>query len=423
MIAEPATGIRNMIVTQRLTGIAEPIRPPRISAQHRLLPYDMHEAVGNAILAAVHLNEGRSREAVVSKEEEVHFWIELTSQEALSASRIDELWVVVRRFTRADPLMRRKLKASETESGQKKLKDRRVAIVTTSRLVIATLDGNLVWQRPLENIVDTQVSLENKDQLMLGVRNASRENRNQYVATVWMRLHCGNEISRDQLSVAIKNATASKKRLLPTSGAVSYSLFLGAIDPVLDEEAHAGVVDEEALAAGTRGSSMNKLHRDESSKSLTESHASSVGSDRDHEPALDPLLILERVRHAHDKEIRLGVNPNAHRNITMIFANALDCKLKLKEYRLISGSWIRRPRQEMSPSAVEVIDVSSPAGLSQDIRGYFTYEMIEPAKPKEGELGDTMEENIEQDLAQLQLDDNDFGLREGHQMWKNQAQG
>ncbi|KAA8494978.1 putative vacuolar protein sorting-associated protein 13A [Porphyridium purpureum] len=350
MIAEPAVGIRNMIVTQRLTDIAEPLRPPRIARGNRLRPYDFRDSLGDAILNAA----GRSESNRVGYEahsiqdrETVLFWLELTSASS-SSSRAEETWLIVRRFTRADPLLRRKLKNNEVNV--KRAEKSRVALVTTLRLVVATLDGDLVWSCPLENISNTHVSAENKDYLMLGVRNASSP------STSWQRLFCGSQKARDELQQAIRYASESKKSLIPSSGASASSILLGALeieDFPRDGEEGIGAADGVSLSPSSRNESGLLAHVNVQNQPSAAELLASL------DPGIDAIIASHHGWFDHER--------------TCVFhiANDLPETLIVSELVLHSGRWAEAPLERLLAHHKMVFVAQGADSIVSDVRGSF----------------------------------------------------
>ncbi|OSX77568.1 hypothetical protein BU14_0143s0004 [Porphyra umbilicalis] len=225
LIAEPAAGVRSMVADAdaRKAGVptaAVVLRPPRafIGANKRLASYDLRFAVGAATLAAVVRTEGRA-----FVQEDLVDWVELSVHvHHHSRSGVDALWKAVRHSTRFMPGSRRSSSAapggsssspsrgeegSPTRDGQEVRRSRsgkgrerpektRVALLTSARLLIATLDGALLAEFALPDIADAQVRADAEADVLLGLTGRGEAGR---PPQSWQRINCESRWSRDEL--------------------------------------------------------------------------------------------------------------------------------------------------------------------------------------------------------------------------------
>ena len=202
LIAEPAAGFRSMMVSHRSQSIAEPARPPRAfrgSSANQMATYNIETALGQAILDAINRSENNV------SDERLLAWTHLVgiSSSATNDEVISFLWALMRRSTRSSNLQSKYL--LDAHGNPQRAEKMRAGLVTSKRVIISSLDGHILWEHPLRDVVDTQVSLEAKDFLMIGVRPVGHNSR-AVIAPTWKKIHCGSMLCRDELNSAIKKA-------------------------------------------------------------------------------------------------------------------------------------------------------------------------------------------------------------------------
>lgn len=224
LIAEPAAGVRSMVADAdaRKAGVpvaAAVLRPPRVfsGSNKRLVSYGLRPGVGAAVLAAVARTEGRA-----FVQEDLVDWVELSNRPSHNShAGVEAMWNTVRHATRFMPGSRRGISAGRStlpsSSAEKaslaagpplerrgsragKGRDRpdkiRVGLLTSARLLIATLDGVLVAEYALADIADAQVRAEYETDLLLSVGRRGDATRTSHL---WQRVECGSREARDEL--------------------------------------------------------------------------------------------------------------------------------------------------------------------------------------------------------------------------------
>ena len=78
-------------------------------------------------------------------------------------------WALMRRSTQQTSNFQSKY-LLDAQGNPQRAEKMRAGLITSKRLVITSLDGHVLWEYPIVDIVDAHVSLEARDHLMVGVR-------------------------------------------------------------------------------------------------------------------------------------------------------------------------------------------------------------------------------------------------------------
>jgi hypothetical protein len=139
--------------------------------------------------------------------EELRAWTPLVAvpDGTVTSDLVTFLWALHRRSA---PSSKYRSKAVLDGRGEPQRADRmRCALVTQLRLIISSMDGRVIWEIPLRDIVDTQVPRDTTDSLLIGVHP-----RIDYAIGVppssWEKIVCGSPSRRDELNEAIKKGIA-----------------------------------------------------------------------------------------------------------------------------------------------------------------------------------------------------------------------
>lgn len=207
LIAEPAAGFRSMMVSERSQDAAEPVRPPRAFwgvNSDRMTSYDLRASLGRAILEVVNRTEN------TSSGERLLAWTHLVPVHSTATDEdvIAFLWALLRRSTRSSYFQSKYL--LDAQGNPQRAEKMRAGLITTERLIVTSLDGHVIWEYPLVDIADTQVSVGAKDYLLVGVRPIGH--RSESVApTGWQKIHCGSMAARNDLNASLRKALLDLK--------------------------------------------------------------------------------------------------------------------------------------------------------------------------------------------------------------------
>lgn len=186
LVAEPAAGLSRQIADGERSGkledaaVAVPERPPRSfkGRNQRLERYDRRMAVGVFIYETVQIASG------VTFRSELEHWVELSDRPDRGDAN-SELWVwhVAQTFSRSMGSSKKSLRAetrNRRRSGGSSLLDIRpekirVALLSASALVIATLDCKLVNVVPLWPNCEYQIAVNAKEVLLQATSKAPAE--------------------------------------------------------------------------------------------------------------------------------------------------------------------------------------------------------------------------------------------------------
>jgi Vacuolar-sorting-associated 13 protein C-terminal/SHR-binding domain of vacuolar-sorting associated protein 13 len=213
LLGEPAVGFRSMMTTSN-RAFAEPFRPARAFwglSSKRLVSYDENAALGQAILSAI----GSIEETRLHVDEQLVAWTPLVTvaDNTPDCDLISFLWCLHRRSSPSSHGLPKAV--MDGHGNPQRAEKMRCALVTQLRLIVASLDGHVLWEHRLSDVIDTKVSLEpnSSDCLMIGIkrfrpRDSRSGNAGTTVApTTWEKILCGSPARRDVLKAAIRKAT------------------------------------------------------------------------------------------------------------------------------------------------------------------------------------------------------------------------
>lgn len=186
LVAEPVAGFSKIGDVDKGRDLhTAPERPPRAfrGKNRRLEIYDRRYAVGVCLYRAVQLVSG------VSYDAELIDWVELSDRTDRNSQDADGwIWFVVQKYCRSMPGAKKQGQQDMRSAARVDSKGRtydtreektRVALLTMSNIVIATLDCKLVTSIPLWNDAKYEMRDDGKDLLLrtvvLGNGNASQE--------------------------------------------------------------------------------------------------------------------------------------------------------------------------------------------------------------------------------------------------------
>eukprot|EP00178_Gracilaria_changii_P005588 TRINITY_DN1932_c0_g1_i1.p1 TRINITY_DN1932_c0_g1~~TRINITY_DN1932_c0_g1_i1.p1 ORF type:complete len:4003 (-),score=421.76 TRINITY_DN1932_c0_g1_i1:2311-14319(-) len=380
LIAEPAAGFRNMMVSERSHKAAEPVRPPRAFSGpqgDRMISYNLRSALGQAILRAVNRNENSSTE------ENLKAWTYLVAvhHSATSDDVVLFLWHLLRRSTRSTHNAKYLMDA---EGNPQKAEKLRASLITSKRLIITSLDGHILWEHPLIDIIDFHVSLDASDYLMVGVRPAGTKT---VVAPTWKRLRCGSMAARDELNGLLRKAMVElraetdfmlRHQKIP-GGSNRDGTALREIRREHRRDKSVEMVDMSFIESeGENMQELKRIHHDASNdgrrgvfgdmKVPGRSSDSSGGVKSD-----DDKTILKFVNNA-----MIAVpsrRPTVARSIRMIIANYSYASLRLMSASLHSGQWVEEPSKAVLARSVSQLEVDGTTNRVADISGRIEYQV------------------------------------------------
>lgn len=399
LIAEPAAGFRSMMVSDRKRECAEPVRPPRAfwgAHGDQMSSYDLRAALGHAILEAVTGTENTTEpERMVS-------WTHLVAvhHSANEDQVIAFLWALMRRSTRSSHFQTKYL--LDAQGNPQRAEKMRAGLISMKRLIITSLDGHVLWEYPLADIVDTQVPLEAKDYLLVGVRPVGYSSRGA-VAPHWKKIHCGSTSARDELNSAIRKAVLERRMTSetlydgnaavlgrPSRGGVTFekerniaaedSHAISGKSVEMKDLSSAGGADDDSSGQCVE---MKSLHRDASVDGkrgiFTNMKLPGRGVGEDHETRTDegdrkevPALCQEVEKAMSFAEGES--ESDAVRSMTILIANELEKKLVLHAL-LESGRWTLEPPRVIQPNTVVKVRADCGDDRVRDILGSLTLSM------------------------------------------------
>lgn len=449
LIAEPAAGVRSMVADAdaRKAGVpvaAAVLRPPRsfFGANKRLVSYGLRPAVGAAVLAAVVRAEGRA-----FVHEDLVDWVELSRRTGRnSLAGVEAVWNTVRHATRFMPGSRRgssagrdaspsipaeqvspgagplERRGSRSGKGRERPEKMRAGLLTSARLLIATLDGGLVAEIALADIVDAQVRAEYEADLLLGVGVPGVAAR---PTSSMLRVECGSRGARDELhELLTRHVLSSRERVRPTNssrqtqgaGAVAVSarsLGAGALAAAPDASRN-GAVEMGDMSkspvtplspAKERGGFLSGFplpgRRGSHSKLLRPaSQTPAVAAT----PVAAPATLFG-VRPAAPEKTEAAVrrlvtasasrNANSKRSMRVVVVNGLDgWVLQLRRSRLDAGIWRQLPPATVASAEAGVWEADSGGdaddgghrrSLTREVRGSVLLDVLPATAVAAGE--------------------------------------
>lgn len=405
LIAEPAAGLRSMMVSDRGREYAEPVRPSRAfwGAQgDQMASYDLRDALGQAILGAVNGADQQSDERLVS-------WTYLVAvhHNTNDAQVVSFLWALMRQSTRSTFRGKYLMDAQGKPQQAGKM---RSALITTRRLIITSLDGHVLWEYPLADVLDTQVSLEAKDFLMVGVRPVGHRSRDP-VAPYWKKIHCGSMHARDELNGSLRKVIQERRLASdtlygyvpvirrPGRPRLSDELQGDRGNGLRDSNAHnefnltdangqqidrkfVEMADLSKVGVETdpdgQSVELKSLHYDTSADGkrgiftnsampgrINDNHLPEFNPAREQKESSNLTLELEKVITSGSVEF----SSNAPRSVCMFIVNELHMDLYVNGANIESGRWVRRPPNIIEAQGTAKLEADCGDNRVQDILG------------------------------------------------------
>ncbi|KAI0564550.1 Vacuolar protein sorting-associated protein [Gracilaria domingensis] len=181
LVAEPAAGLSRQIADDRAWKAAIPERPPRAfrGQSKRLDVYDRRYAIGVCLFKAVQTYNN------LPLDTDLIDWVELSERDGRSDNNADLwAWSIIRQFARSMPGWKKQLESSRRGSRagsslETRIEKTRVALMTESDVIVATLDCKLVAWVALWADAKYDVWSDGKDVVLSGqmVENGGEDNR------------------------------------------------------------------------------------------------------------------------------------------------------------------------------------------------------------------------------------------------------
>lgn len=395
LIGEPAVGFRSMMTSS--ASVAEPIRPARAfwgTTANRLVTYDLHAALGQAVLESVGRWKGpKSSWKCIT--EELWAWVPLVAVYPGSSSHdlILFLWALKRRSHSGAPFRSRSVLDGHGEPQQ--AGSFRCGLVTQMRVVVTSLLGRVLWECPLTSIVDTQVSLEHNDVLMIGANPSGYVGPG--VPSTWERIACGSSTGRDALNSAVKKALNVYRGYKFDINGVSDSSG-GWHQRRVDGNNAVELVDMSSTTSTRAGRAALTPETQVGSRGVPSVKADRRRSDNDF-----PVEDLDGSRSRTLSEVQgnasiasipfelLEVQKEKSISLKILLQN--ECQtgsLVIDDYVLSSGAWLTLPSKvEILPGDVLVCDVIGDDKDTFDLSGAITVKFCEFVGSPRGEHGKT----------------------------------
>ncbi|CDF40534.1 unnamed protein product [Chondrus crispus] len=379
LIAEPAAGFRSMMVSDRSHGLAEPARPPRAfwgANADQMISYDLRAALGHAILRVVNSGENQSNE------ERLLSWTHLVAVHsgATEDDVIAFLWALMRRSTRSSHFHTKYL--LDAQGNPQRAEKMRAGLVTNKRLIVASLDGHVIWEYPLLHIADTQVSVAAKDYLMVGIRPLGQKSRTT-APTGWQKIHCGSISSRNDFNTALRKALddlrITTKAVLPIPQNILLAKKSAAGQGVREHyrDGSLELADlSNSMQQGTESGNMyelKSLHQDASvdgrrgvftDMKLPGRSSNTVRSQNMSLTDQDISLQLQKIANSAS-----AISIDAARSVRLIVVNLTEHALRLVCSSLDSGAWVQEPTSTIEKRSVSLFEADGTADRAKDISG------------------------------------------------------
>lgn len=391
LIAEPAAGFHSMMVSERNKDSAEPVRPPRAFiglSGDRMTSYDLRSSLGQAVLKLIYRGEDdHGTERLLS-------WTYLIPIHS-SASEQDVilfLWALLRRSTRSSHFQGKYL--LDAQGNAQRAEKMRLGLVTNKRIILTSLDGHLLWQYPLVDIVDTQVSVEAKDYLIVGVRPVGH-NVSAVVAPTWKKVHCGSMASRDEMNKSLRNALEKVRAELNT---INYNSAYGQWNTLKKN-----MISDHRRDASVEMIDMSNLDNLETKEgNMTEMKAVHQDASVDGRRGVFTDMKLpgradtkDNISHgaiyddglAQQVAVLMNVHPKYEigvvRSVRLLIVNDTKSDFIRVESSIESGRWIKEAPSVMESKTVTLVEADGTTNRIKDVSGSVVLR-IESSINKEG---------------------------------------
>lgn len=357
LISEPAEGIRALVNGRGLH--PDSLRPRRSFYGGRLTQYDLRSSLGNFVLELAESGATENRtactERIARRAETVRFWTVLsrvevtTARRELSASDATILWAILTHNS----------KVADTGLSASKI---RIGMVTTSRVLICTLTGTVIFEANLERVVGTRAPLDDSGWLMIGVTSYATD-KDAILPPRWHRIRCESTVGRNELEKALKSAKGSA--FGNDSAVYSYERLKS--------------IEMRAFGSFSPSSSKHINERSEavqsSSYGRTNSEVLKPACSWDAIPTVSGIEIgAEDIEKQLESALASGVRRSrASRSIRIIIVNRLSCAITLLSAKLESGNWGESPNDEIEALSVSTMEVYATSDSTRDVAGVVVF--------------------------------------------------
>ena len=377
LIAEPAAGIRSMMVSDKHRGFAEPARPPRAFTgigNDKMVTYDLRLSLGQTILSLINHRNDNSKEQLQS-------WIHLAPVPSTASPQdiVRLLWENLRRSMRSSRFQADFVK--DARGNPQKVKKIRVGLITNERLIISSLDGNVLQYFSLSDILDTRVSGEAKHRFILSIGVRSGRSNSSNFGTVWNKVHCGTVSSRDELNQFLRKAMRSAKTVPGAPSSDSKRTTIPSQEPLMLEFSRSTSGNPPTAVVNT-GNFIQTRKQDSNTADMKcpSLDASSNEDDGEATHSLgesgpQSILSVEREIAAH-LESPSTRDPSAVRSVRIILVNATGEALNLVHSSLDSGQWTHEPPKQLNANEVCSVEADTAANRALDVSGLFSLSFV-----------------------------------------------
>eukprot|EP00180_Rhodochaete_pulchella_P001746 Plantae.Rhodophyta-Rhodochaete_pulchella.ctg2612.p1 GENE.Plantae.Rhodophyta-Rhodochaete_pulchella.ctg2612~~Plantae.Rhodophyta-Rhodochaete_pulchella.ctg2612.p1 ORF type:complete len:445 (-),score=51.34 Plantae.Rhodophyta-Rhodochaete_pulchella.ctg2612:999-2333(-) len=279
------------------------------------------------------------------------------------------MWMVMRRFTRGDGFLGRLMKSNRAKGPDgrtlKPEKDR-IALITTKRVLIVTLEARLVSEYDISNVTDSRISGQAPDLLLLGTRNGGISQESS--PTTWHKIYCGSHEAREEFDVELQKEI-SKNRMQWISGQLEGSFELPDMHDIIlgthrksDEgQSDGGGPEVELKDLSKRpGDLLSDISARFWSKTASNANTGRVSS-------MEGRVAAGIRRGEQHNSTRKG------RSVYCVVENRLDYELRLRNRRLDFGEWTVEAPEILLPESVNVWKADGSKDSSRDLRGFVIY--------------------------------------------------